>query len=193
MAHNALMELEQAAMIDLMPPLADRIVLDLASGTGRYGLIAQQRGARQVIALDNSAAMLASNPLSMRVSASMSRLPLNSKSIDVVICGLALGHLPYLRSAFGEIARVLKPGGVALISDFHPFAYLGGARRTFTASDGRVYAVEHYPHLYSDYHAAASDFGLRLDALREPIYAASSAPVVIVFRFVYERERQISK
>ena len=52
-----------------MPPLAGQTVLDLACGTGRYGLMAQERGARGVISIDNSAAMLAGNPLRERVQA----------------------------------------------------------------------------------------------------------------------------
>src|SRR5689334_9222732 len=62
-AHNVLMEAEQKAMLDLLPDLAGQIVLDLACGTGRYGMIAQERGAKQIIAIDNSPAMLAGNPL----------------------------------------------------------------------------------------------------------------------------------
>ena len=43
-AHNVLMEAEQAAMTSLFPPMSGKIVLDLACGTGRYGLLAQNAG-----------------------------------------------------------------------------------------------------------------------------------------------------
>jgi len=183
-AHNALMQAEQTAMTALLPALAGQVVLDLACGTGRYGILAGGAGARSVIALDNSPAMLRANPLPIRAVATTEAIPLASDSVDVILCGLALGHLPRLAPSIGEIARVLKPGGCALVSDFHPFIYLNGARRTFTAPDGQTYAVEHHVHLYSDYHRAAADSGLRITAVREP--RRDSAPIVIVYRFEKE-------
>lgn len=182
-AHNALMEAEQAAMLDLMPPVAGRRILDLASGTGRYGLIAWQRGARLSLALDNSPAMLRANPLPRRVQSTAEALPFSRASIDVILCGLALGHLPDLGASMAEMGRVLRPGGVALVSDVHPFLFLSGAQRTFNA-DGHTYAVEHHVHLYADYHAAAAHAGLRLEAILEPtLDTPANVPVVIVYRF----------
>lgn len=181
-AHNPLMEIEQAAMLELLPPLDGRVVLDLACGTGRYGLIAQGRGAAQVIGLDNSLPMLVGSPLRGRGQATSESVPLKSACIDVVLCGLALGHLPSVDASMREIGRVLKPGGAALVSDVHPFIALNGAQRTFAAPGGRVYAVEHYAHLYADMHRAAAAAGLAVEALREPTHAG--APVVIVYRFI---------
>jgi malonyl-CoA O-methyltransferase len=179
-AHNALMQAEESAMRELFPAFTGRAVLDLASGTGRYGLLAQQGGAKTVIALDNSPDMLRASVLSSRALATTESIPLPASSIDIILCGLALGHLPSLAPSIHEISRILKPGGTALISDFHPFIYLNGARRTFTAPDGRTYAVEHYPHLYSDYHRAALDSGLLITAVLEP--RRDDTPIVIVYR-----------
>ncbi|HVU14694.1 MAG TPA: methyltransferase domain-containing protein [Phototrophicaceae bacterium] len=180
-AHNVLMENEQQAMLDLMPPLKDKVVLDLACGTGRYGLLAQGRGAKQVIGIDNSPDMLKASPLGNRVQATTEIIPLASASIDVILCGLALGHLPRLQPSLDEIGRVLKPNGVALVSDVHPFVALNGAQRTFSANGG-VYAVEHYPHLYSDFQQAGTSSGLQIDAVREP--KLKDTPIVIVYRFL---------
>lgn len=185
-AHNPLMQVEEAAMLDLLPPLTGQTVLDLACGTGRYGLIAAGRGAAAVISLDNGAAMLARNPARWRALASSEAIPLPDAAVHGVLCGLALGHLPQLAPSLREISRVLKPGGWALVSDFHPLLYLSGRRRTFTAPDGQTYAVEHYPHLYSDYHAAAQPAGLLITAVAEPRRQPPSAvhdlPVVLVLR-----------
>lgn len=178
-AHNALMQAEQQAMLELLPPLAGRVVLDLACGTGRYGRLAQERGAAAVIGIDNSLPMLAGNRLPGRVQATTEAIPLRAGVVDVVLCGLAVGHLPALTEVLGEIGRVLLPGGIALISDVHPFVALNGAQRTFAAPDGRVYAVEHYAHLYGDMQQAATRAGLRIDAVREP--ALERVPVAIVY------------
>jgi SAM-dependent methyltransferase len=106
---------------------------------------------------------------------------------------LALGHLARLQPSLREISRVLKAGGCALISDFHPFIFLSGQRRTFTAPDGHTYAVEHYPHLYSDYQQAADHAGFKIERVLEPRLGQDAAvrfggdatrfgtPVVIVY------------
>lgn len=181
-AHNALMEVEQAAMLDLLPGLEGQTILDLAGGTGRYGLIAQERGAKQILCLDYSPAMLAANALANRAVATTEALPLPTTSIDGVICALALGHLPQLEPSMREIGRVLRPGGWALISDLHPFRFLTGAQRTFNA--GReTFAVEHYTHLYSDYHRAAQMANLTIEQVAEPHFAAGgNLPVLLVYR-----------
>src|SRR5690606_37320175 len=120
-AHNALMELEQATMLNLLPSLAGLAILDLACGTGRYALLARERGANLVVGADNSAAMLNAAPSSFnRAEATTEAIPLASNSMDGVICGLALGHLPHIEPSLREIGRILKAGGWALISDVHP-------------------------------------------------------------------------
>lgn len=187
-AHNALMQCEQDALLELLPPLAGATVLDLACGTGRYGLLAGERGARRVIALDNSLPMLTAAELPLRALASVEQIPLADQSVDGVICALALGHLTSLDRALAEIGRTLKQGGWALISDFHPLLYSRGARRTFSV-EGRQYAVEHYPHRHADYARAAGSAGLTMEDVREPALApeliaqgAAAGPVVMVCR-----------
>lgn len=44
------------------------------------------------------------------VHADMRALPVADDSVDVVVCALALTHVPQLRDAFAEFARVLRPG-----------------------------------------------------------------------------------
>lgn len=179
-AHNLLMQLEQSAMLRLIPDVSGARILDLAGGSGRYGLIAQERGAQSVIETDNSLPMLAINPLALRAASSMLALPFANAAFDGVICALAIGHISELEAAISEIARVLRSGGWALISDFHPFAFLNGAKRTFTGTDGKTYAVEHYPHLYSDMLNTAARSGLVIEAVEEP--KVEGAPVVIAYR-----------
>lgn len=182
-AHNQLMQIEETAMRDLLPDLQLRQVLDAACGSGRYTHLALAHGAERVIGLDNSPAMLRQAQIPYRVCASLTALPLASGSLDVILCGLAVGHLPELAPVFSEFARVLVPGGYLLLSDLHPFQALNGAQRTFTVN-GVTRAVEHHLHLYSDYHRAADSAGLTLDALREPALSHSqNAPVVLLLRF----------
>jgi SAM-dependent methyltransferase len=43
-------------------------------------------------------------------------VPLAADSVDAVICAELLEHVPDPRAVLGEVARVLRPGGVLLIS-----------------------------------------------------------------------------
>jgi malonyl-CoA O-methyltransferase len=189
-AHNALMRAEETALLSLLPPLAGRRVLDLACGSGRYAHIATQQHAAQVIGIDNSPHMLRAAAIPLRALATVEAIPLATGAVDVVICGLALGHLPRIQAAIAEIGRVLAQSGVALVSDVHPLLFAKGAQRTFS-HEGKTYAVEHYVHEQATYMAAAAAAGLRVDAVAEPRLlpadrtdGAPDAPVAVVYRFV---------
>jgi hypothetical protein len=75
--------------------------------------------------------------------------------------------------------------------------FFRGGRRTFTTSDGKTYAVEHYAHLYSDYFRAARASGLMIEDIAEPRLdlppEGHNLPVVIVFRFLKKANRQPPK
>jgi ubiquinone/menaquinone biosynthesis C-methylase UbiE len=58
------------------------------------------------------------------VLADAAALPLADHSFDVVVSTLSLHHWAHPGRLFAELARVLRPGGVALIYDLRPFAYL---------------------------------------------------------------------
>lgn len=190
-AHNLLMQTEESTMQAMMPALDEKCVLDLACGSGRYSRIAIDSNAKQVIGVDNSFDMLNTgqgafkqSPKPQFVLGTTESISLQSNTIDVVLCGLALGHLPRLKPSLHEISRVLRQGGMALVSDFHPFLFLNGKQRTFTASNGEVFAVEHYPHLYSDYTQAVHDAGLTIDNVQEPQINIDGVqvPAVIVYQ-----------
>src|SRR5262245_13744093 len=150
-AHNLLMELEQAAMLSLLPTdLGGQICLDLACGSGRYLLLLQARGAAPVFGSDYSAHMLAQAQLAPDalnlIRHPLMALPFADNTFDLITCGLAIGHVKNLERVLAETARVLQPGGRLLYSDFHPFGTLRGWQRTFTAETGQVFHVEHYLH-----------------------------------------------
>ena len=173
----------------LMPDLRGKFVLDLACGTGRYGKLAQAQGASGMTGTDNSIAMLAANPLPRRALATTEAIPLGTATVDVILCGLALGHRPQLLPTMHEISRVLKPGGRALISDIHPIIALTGGQRTFTAGNGETYAVEHYAHLYADYHRAAKSAGMQIADVIETAVEGAVPPVPAVIVYALEKIR----
>lgn len=168
-AHNPLMRAEQEAMLAHWPAVAvaGGRVLDLACGTGRYARLLAQGGARDVIAADFSAVMLRQVQTGKPVRANMMQLPFIRNVFDVVICGLALGHVTDLRAWVSEIGRVLKEGGVLLYSDFHPEAALAGLTRSFKDEHNRSVTLPHCRHDPSDQREALAAAGLMLEAVHE--------------------------
>jgi SAM-dependent methyltransferase len=114
--HNPLIVIEEPiirALIDAIPPGR---ALDAACGTGRYARLLSERG-HQVAAVDLSAEMIerarASVPDVEFKPGSLEALPFPDERFDLVMCGLALTHLPEISRAISEIRRVLKVGGSA--------------------------------------------------------------------------------
>ena len=142
-------------------------MLDLACGTGRYSRLLLERGAAAVVALDFSADMLRRVSGVDRVCASMQQLPLAAAVFDGVICGLAIGHLPDISPWMGEVARVLRPGGALLYSDFHVEAARAGLTRSFTDEHNRSYTLEHHAHPLEHQQRAARHAGLEITGVHE--------------------------
>lgn len=160
-AHNPFMALEETLLLAYLPAVERRVVLDLACGTGRYTRLLAARGA-QVISLDHSIEMLTRDPIPHAAQADMLALPLPCESLDGIVSGLAIGHVKELSQVIREIGRVLRSDGFALLTDLHPALKAQGATRTFTAADGKTYAIEHYWHTEAEYKKAAQEAGLTL-------------------------------
>jgi len=181
--HNRFMEVEQAALLELLPDVLGAVVLDLACGTGRYARIARDRGAAAAFGLDASPEMLrrARGLATALALGDLAALPFRSGTVDVIVCGLAVGHLRQLGGAFAEMGRTLRPGGTLVYSDFHPLAHRAERRRTFDV-DGRRYAVEHHAHPVAAQQAAARTAGLDVEAVREVGKTEDGLPAVLVIR-----------
>lgn len=179
---HPLAQAETAAMRALLPPCEGIVALDAACGTGRYARLLAQQGAQQVIGIDQSLPMLKlaqaqvvpdSGANFQFIWGSLLHLPLADESCHLAIVALALSHLrtAQLYQAFAELSRVLKPGGILLMSEMHPIGALTGGRCRFELSEGKrqqVYHIQTYIHLHEDYLAAALAADLTLEALVEP-------------------------
>lgn len=162
-AHNLLMQVEERAVCELLPEVRGKRVLDLACGTGRYARILRERGAR-VIAFDFSLEMLARGENNFaRAQADLAALPLRDASADVIVCGLAVGHVEHLEGALAEMKRVLAPQGTLVYSDFH--AATRKWKRTFRAKN-RTYAVQHFPRTEAEHRRAVERAGLKAEIVQ---------------------------
>lgn len=145
--------------------------LDAACGTGRHARHLVQRGYR-VVGTDLTPEMLAKAranvPEATFVEADLRDLPLSSGRFDLVTCGLAVAHLPSLDTAVAEIARVLRPGGHAIVSALHPFQAHLGWHAPFADADGRRGFVREHSHTHATYLAAFRTAGLDVRDCIEP-------------------------
>jgi malonyl-CoA O-methyltransferase len=177
------MRLEQATVLALLPDVAGKSALDLACGTGRYLELLRARGAALVVGVDASSEMLRkARGLGAIARGDLRALPVAEARFDLVVCGLAVGHVAALTEAISEMGRVLRPGGTLVYSDFHPFARLQGHARVFSV-EGRTFAVEHHLHLYGAHQAACQAAGLEIDEVREALSATEPPfPAVLAIR-----------
>ena len=122
------LEFHAARHGDRQPP---RRVLDLGSGPGRAAAEMRRRWPKaQVLALDLALPMLREarsrdrwHPLRRgvdRVCADARALPLAENSIDVLFSNLCLQWVEDLPAVFAGFRRVLRPGGLLLVSTFGP-------------------------------------------------------------------------
>lgn len=150
-------------------------ILDAGCGTG-FGLdqIARAHPASHIVALDFAPGMLArlrqNRPAAAAslVCADLEALPLAAGSLDAVWSSLALQWCdPEL--ALAQIARALRPGGVAWIATLGP-ATLWELREAFAHVDEASHVIRFHPPSY--WIAAAENAGLSPVAQDlEPAYA----------------------
>jgi malonyl-CoA O-methyltransferase len=157
--------LDDALVQRLTPPLAGLRLLDAGCGTGRR---MHGAGAALAAGVDLTPEMLAAaGDVDGLAAADVRALPFPAATFDVVWCRLVIGHLPHVGPVYAELARVCRPGGTVVVTDFHPDATAAGHRRTFRDASGVVREVEHHVHPAEDHDRAASAAGLRRVAREE--------------------------
>jgi malonyl-CoA O-methyltransferase len=169
-AHNRLMEVEERALLELLPDVRGLTALDLGCGTGRYTRWLQASGAARVVGVDRSPDMLrrAREQSRCLVRADARALPLASASVDLVVSGLVVGDFAEIETALADVARVLRPRGHLVYSDLHPSGARAGWLRTFEAADGTTLAVRHHLHRLGDHVLACYRAGLEVESVAEP-------------------------
>jgi len=113
------------AIDELLPAVEGKHVLDAGCGAGVYADALAGRGA-DVIGVDVSEAMLAE--ARERVTEAKFRQAdiaegldgVESDSVDVVLCQHVLSHLPDLSTPLAAFSRVLRDGGVLVVSTHNP-------------------------------------------------------------------------
>lgn len=131
---NPLLLVEREETAARLPVLAGRDVLDLGAGPGHWAAFASRAGAARAVAVDVAEAMARTAPRPALV-ADAGALPFRATTFDVVVASLVLSWLDEPEAALSEARRVLRPGGLLVVSDLHHAGASLGWSRTF--DDGR--------------------------------------------------------
>ncbi len=128
---------------------APRAVLDLGAGTGLAALAMKRRFPHAVVtAADIAAPMVQAARRHSRlwrrircVEADARQLPFDTGSFDLVFSNLMLQWLQPPDEALAGMRRVLRPGGLLLLSSFGP-ATLQELRAAWAAADQGVHVID---------------------------------------------------
>lgn len=118
-------------LLDLLGDVKGKAVLDVACGEGHFSrkLAEQAKSNIQITGIDASKKLI---EIAQKKNKSFSHCirfligdasrldQLSSNSFDVVVCNMALMFIKRFEETIQEIARVLKPGGLFVLSILHP-------------------------------------------------------------------------
>jgi ubiquinone/menaquinone biosynthesis C-methylase UbiE len=162
---NELLEVEQPVVREILTSLPIGVALDAACGTGRHAAYLASLG-HAVIGVDATPEMLAvareKLPDAELHEADLRDLPLPDDSVDLIVCAIALSHVPDLAPVFAEFVRVLHPNGNLVLSDSRGLIGDIGLPLARTRADGTPGYIPVWSRLATDYLAAALPLGLQL-------------------------------
>lgn len=113
-------EVERSVVREALATVSPSRVLEIGTGAGRLSSVIQGN-AREYAALDITPEFLARIPLrngtaSLRVAANVYHLPFVDQAFPAVVMVRVLGFLEDPRAALEEIGRVMRPGGLLVVS-----------------------------------------------------------------------------
>lgn len=179
------------AFFDSIAPPAGLRTLEIGCGEGRVARDLTERGHR-VVAIDTAEGLLGharqADPSSWYLPADGASLPFAVGSFDLVVAYNALQVVADMTTTVAEAARVLVPGGHLCFCVVHPVTDLGRfldddpnasylLRSEYFEStrvedtverDGVRMTFRGWTHTLQDYVSALTEFGLVIEAIREP-------------------------
>jgi ubiquinone/menaquinone biosynthesis C-methylase UbiE len=188
---NPMIDTEERVVHPLLRDLArpGMAALDAACGTGRQAALLHELGC-STVGLDQSEAMLSiareKLPDVRFEVGDVEHLPFVDDEFDLAIVSLALCHLTDPGDAVAELARVLRPGGVLVITDPHPLGAIVGGQAFY----GGMSPSRSMTWVRNNYHGASTwlrsfrSAGLHVEeCIEEPFSAEqiASSPADLVF------------
>ena len=147
-------------------------VIELGSGTGKNTPILLEK-ADHVICIDFSKNMqnkakekLQDKRIEFIHADINNDWPIENAFADLITCNLILEHIENIEFIFKEVSDKLKPGGLFLISELHPFKQYIGSQAKFETTAG-THKLKSYTHHISDFLHAGEVNDLELVELEE--------------------------
>jgi ubiquinone/menaquinone biosynthesis C-methylase UbiE len=167
--------------------------IDLGCGAGQNSVALAKMGAL-VTAIDFSGNQLyEAGKLADRekvsikfIESDMVKLPmLRDKSFELAVSACAMAFVRDIKSAFAETCRILKPGGIFVVSVMHPVQYiLDGTEKAVLFNSKfpfnprllkwswdfkkKTVRFQHYLRSLAEYHNSLSDTGFSVKKIIEP-------------------------
>lgn len=114
--------------IRLLKPFQPKVILDLATGTGDFAFEAMSLKPDQIIGMDISEGMLEMGRVKVKKRGlegkidlkygDSENLPLETDSVDAITIGFGVRNFETLEKGLGDMLRVLRPNGTAVILEF---------------------------------------------------------------------------
>jgi ubiquinone/menaquinone biosynthesis C-methylase UbiE len=168
---NELIDIEEPIVHEILAGLPIGTALDAACGTGRHAAHLASLG-HAVIGTDTSPEMLAiareKVPAAEFHESDLYDLQLDDSSVDLVVCSLALTHVPDVGRALAELVRVLRPNGHLVTSDSRGLIGDLSPPAVTKRADGTYGYMQTHHRLASDYLEAALPLRLEVRRCVEP-------------------------
>jgi SAM-dependent methyltransferase len=104
-----------ARYLESLPGLAGKVVVDIPCGDGRASAIFHSKGAI-VRALDLFPGAMRAPGITAEAADMTGRLPVGDGDADIVICQEGIEHVPDQLHLLAELNRILKPGGLLILT-----------------------------------------------------------------------------
>jgi len=181
---------------------AGSVLLDAGCGRGRTFLYRSRLPSVRVVGLDMSPYARDNPNVDSQVRGNLDALPFADASFDAVLSTHVAEHLAHPEAAFGEMARVLRPGGrlllltpnrrhyVPLLARLLPPGLHVAVNRRRGLGEHDVFPTFYRANTAADLHRLAAGTGLCLERLvafeTEPEYLAFH-PLAYAAGVLYER------
>ena len=179
-APNPILSLEERYVEPLLPSIAALDVLDVACGTGRWLVRLSRRRPAIAAGLDLSTEMLQQAKrkpgAGSLVQADGMEIPLQTASMDFVICSFGLSYMINIQPFAKEMARVLRKHGRLVVTDFHPSAQARGWKRSFR-HNGAIIEVSSFQRTIDHIEDTFARAGFKLSICLEPPFGEAERPI----------------
>ena len=170
-----------------------KVLLDLATGTGDFAIACLKLKPEKIIGMDISSGMLEVGKLKMKKRAfdniidmqlgDSENMPFEDHTFDAITVGFGVRNYENLEKGLGEMLRVLKPGGQAVILEFSkPKAFpvkqlFGFYSKVLIPLFGKYISKDERAYTYLPESVAAFPEGAAFVAVLEKVGYQTSEPI----------------